>query len=111
MKSLFLITAIALLTITSCKKKSTTPDPTPAPTTTGSTTGTTPTIDINSGTQTTFMLDGTSLSYVADNTHFFSGSGSSGSVNYSYDSGIDDGDTTTFINITKGTINTGGGSP
>jgi hypothetical protein len=109
MKSFLSLTLIALLAFTACKKKAADPVPDPVPTTT--TTGSVPTVDVNSVTQASFTLDGTAVSYVTDGTHYFGGSGSSGNTNWTYDSGIDDGDTKSYFNITKGTISTIGGSP
>lgn len=110
MKHLIVIIALVFLMIVSCKKKTSTPDPDPTPTTTGSTTGNNPTVDVNSVSQASYTLDGNPVSYSVDNTHF-SSSGSSGNTNRTYDAGIDNGDTITYINITKGTLFTSGGSP
>lgn len=116
MKGIFSLTLIALLAFAACKKKSSDPDPTPAGTTTTtgsttSTTGNTTTIDINSAPQVSYSLDGTAVAYVTDGTNYFGGSGSSGNTNWTYDSGIDNGNSKTYFNITKGTITTAGGSP
>ena len=115
MKAISSLVLIALLAFTACKKKTSDPEPTPAPTTTttttGGTTGSTPTIDVNSTPQVSYSLDGTAVSYVTDGDHYFGTSGSSGNTNWTYDSGIDNGDTKTYFNITKGTLSTAGGSP
>lgn len=115
MKAISPLILIALLAFTACKKKSSDPEPDPAPTTTtttgGTTTGSNPTIDVNSVPQVSYSLDGTAVSYVTDGTHFFGGTGSSGNTNWTYDSGIDNGSSKTYFNITKGTITTAGGSP
>lgn len=115
MKAISPLILIALLAFTACKKKTSDPEPDPAPTTTtttgGTTTGSNPTIDVNSTPQVSYSLDGTAVSYVTDGTNYFGGSGSSGNTNWTYDSGIDNGNSKTYFNITKGTITTAGGSP
>ncbi len=105
MKKLFLMITVAALAVTACKKSTPTPvlissNVTAQPTNT--------TVDVNSTPQTSFTLDGVSHSYVVDNTHFFSGSSTSGngSNNKSFDADIDDGDSIVYINITKGTLHT-----
>jgi hypothetical protein len=115
MKAISSLVLIALLAFTACKKKTSDPEPDPAPTTTttttGGTTGSTPTIDVNSTPQVSYSLAGTAVSYVTDEVNYIAGSGSSGSVSYTYDSNINNDGSKVYFNITKGTINTGGGSP
>lgn len=116
MKHLFSLILVAALAFTACKKKTSDPEPDNTPTTTTTTgttgtTGSTPVINISSTPQVSYSLDGTAVSYVTDEVHYFGGSGSSGNTNWTYDSGIDDGDTITYFNITKGTIITTGGNP
>lgn len=115
MKNIVSFAIIGLIAFAACKKKTSDPEPTPAPSTTtttgGSTTGTPATIDVNSTPQVSYSLDGTAVSMVVDGNNYHSGSGSSGSINWTYDSDIDDGDTKVYFNITKGTLTTSGGSP
>ncbi len=110
MKNLFLFAFISILVVIACKKKTSTPDPDPTPTTTGATTP--PPIDVNSQSQASFTFGGNNYTYVVNGTSYFSGSGTSGGTRYSYDSGIDNGDTVNYFNITKGSIATPmGGAP
>lgn len=87
-----------------CKKKD---DTTPEAESTPTTTGAPATVDVNSTPQATFTLDGVNKSYVMNNTTLFEGSGSSGSGSgsTSYSADIDDGNTISYISISKGTLN------
>lgn len=112
MKNIIIVAAVLITLIFGCKKKESTPEPDPAPSTTGS--STTGGITINSVPQATFVLDGVSKSYITNNTTIYSGSsnGSSGGDNFVYGSGLDDGNSITYISIDKGTLVTGGtGNP
>ncbi len=108
MKNIIIIAAVLSIATFGCKKKDTS---TPAADPTPTTTGTTPVvIDINSVPQATFVLDGVSKSYVSNNNTIFggSGSGSSGNDDYVYSSDIDDGNSITYLGISKGQLHIGG---
>ncbi len=120
MKNVLLLSVVIAICIFGCKKKESTPDA-PATTTSGTTTGGTTTgggstiIDVNSTPQTTFAINGSPVTYIADEVVNTSGSGvgSSGGDNFNYSSGISNmSGTIEYIGFTKGTLNTAGtGNP
>jgi hypothetical protein len=112
MKHLILTGLILSAFIFGCKKKETTtsPDPAAPSTTGGGTTTGGSVIDINSVPQATFVLDGVSKSYVSDDTNIYGGSGSGSNNNddYVYSSDIGDGNSITYIAVSKGKLQIGG---
>lgn len=106
MKYIILLSFILTAFIFGCKKKDTTTAPEdPQSSTTGGTV-ITASITAASVPQATFALDGVSKSYISNGSTFFGGSGTSGGGSGAtiYSSGIDDGNSTTYININKGTL-------
>ncbi|MBI3519687.1 MAG: hypothetical protein HY062_10065 [Bacteroidetes bacterium] len=106
MRKIILASLVLSTFVFGCKKKSnsTTPEETQSTTTGGTPSG--PSITSSTTPQATFNLDGVSKSYISNNNTIFGGSGSSGTGtgSTSYSSDIDDGNSVTYINISKGTL-------